>query len=170
MNASFRRKNFAIVGSVCLFTLTSEPINAGLIFDGSIAIKGRVVARRTADSFEAGSFVQNKAEFLFEVDSKQTKLIKLSYVHFGYSSLPDSFRGGQDIRLLVKRNKQCDETLGSYIASAPYLRLLDVDSGKEHDTGMPGLVWNGLRTKLPDSYELSCYSLLLERNSSSLRH
>jgi hypothetical protein len=88
------------------------------------SFKGRIAAYRPADRMQVVSFVANKELLLFQTDAASHDLLKIVYVHQGFSDLKgDVLSGAQDISISVRRNPSCDQALGAFEKEAPAARL-----------------------------------------------
>src|ERR1700739_1592067 len=79
------------------------------------SFKGRIVAYRPADRMQVVSFVANKELLLFKRSGGSNQLLKIVYVHQGFSDLKgDVLSGAQDISVSVRRDPSCDQALGAF--------------------------------------------------------
>ena len=88
------------------------------------SLKGRIVAYRPADRMQVVSSVANKELLLFQIDGARRDLLKIVYVHQGFSDLKgDVLSGTQDISISVRRDASCEQTLAAFLKEAQLSRL-----------------------------------------------
>lgn len=119
------------------------------------SFKGRIAAYRPADRMQVASFVANKELLLFRIDEASHKLLKIVYVHQGFSDLKgDVLSGAQDISISVRRDPSCDQTLGAFEMEAPAVPLRgDSTASTER------VVFAASVARPPESYRMKCYLL-----------
>jgi hypothetical protein len=118
------------------------------------SFKGRIAAYRPADRMQVVSFVANKELLLFQTDRASHDLLKIVYVHQGFSDLKgDVLSGAQDIFVSVRRDSSCDQTLGTFEKEAPAVPLEGSTASTE------GVVFASSVSRPPESYQLKCYVL-----------
>jgi hypothetical protein len=114
------------------------------------SFKGKIAAYRIND-WQYASMVENKEVFLFRVEEEPETLIKLVYIHRGYSDIKDDVRSGKrSIEIIASRYKQCDQTLEMFEKDAPRGNEPEVDPIIYSDT------WD---QHLSKSYPIKCYVL-----------
>jgi hypothetical protein len=102
------------------------------------------------------SFVLNKELLLFQTEGAKGELLKVVYVHQGFSDLKgDVLAGKQSISLSVHRDPSCDQTLGEFQKEAPAIPL----EGDGGSASTERVVFAGAASRPPESYRLKCYSL-----------
>jgi hypothetical protein len=123
----------------------------------SIRLTGTVVAYRPVDRImQFASFVENTEAFLFQSERSKKGVIKLLYVHYGYSDITDDvLSGDKRIAAVVHRNKSCDQTLESFEKEIPVLNL----EGDLSTTVQPVIFGDEKLRYLPKDYRLECYLL-----------
>lgn len=121
---------------------------------GGVSFTGRIVAYRPVDFMQVASSVENREVLLFRAAGSKHRVLKLVYVHQGYSDITAELRGGlKDIRVNVRRDSSCDGSVGSYETDA---RQVPVDGSPLEKTRR--VVFSG--DAPPASSHLSCYLLV----------
>jgi len=123
---------------------------------GKASFKGRMAAYRPADRLaQVVSFVANREVFLFRVNGGEGKILKLVYVHQGYSDIKDDvLHGSIEISVAAHRDRSCDQTLESFEKDAPTVPIQG-DSGAVIEP----IVFADKSLRLEKSYMLNCYVL-----------
>jgi hypothetical protein len=121
------------------------------------SLRGKITAYRPADRMlQVASFVENRELFLFQVEGKSETLVKLVYVHQGYSNIKeDVLSGAKGIAIIAHRNKSCDQTLDLFEKDAPVIPV-------ENDarTVDERVIFTDVRPRsMSKSYLLKCYVL-----------
>ncbi len=120
-----------------------------------LSFKGRIVAFRPADRMQVVSFVANKELLLFQRDVAGHEVLKIVYVHQGFSDLKgDILSGAQDISISVHRDPSCDQALGAFEKEAPAVPL---EGGGTASTER--VVFAASVSRPPESYRMKCYAL-----------
>jgi len=118
--------------------------------------KGRIVAYRPVDRMQVASFVANKELLLFQTAGDKPELLKLIYVHQGYSDLKDDVvSGAQSISISVRRDRSCDQALGAFEKEAPSIPL----QGSGSTVSTQPIVFASSVSRPSDSYKMKCYLL-----------
>jgi hypothetical protein len=118
------------------------------------SFNGRIAAYRPADRMQVVSFVANKELLLFQTDGASQDVLKIVYVHQGFSDLKgDVLSGAQDISIFVRRDPSCDQTLGAFEKEAPAIPLEGNTASTER------LVFAASVPRPPESYQMKCYVL-----------
>jgi hypothetical protein len=122
-----------------------------------VSLKGRISAYRLADRmFQVASSVENRELFLFQVEGKNAVLVKLVYVHPGYSDIKaNALSGAENIEIVVHRNVSCDETLYEFERDAPAIPI----EGDVRSMSAKIIFTEERSQQLPKSYPLKCYVL-----------
>jgi hypothetical protein len=121
------------------------------------SLHGRIVAYRLADRiFQVASSIENREHFLFQVEGLNEELVKLVYVHYGYSDIKDDVISGDvKIAIVAQRNRSCDETLDKFEKNA---YLIPVE-GEGHTIGEKIIFADEKYRQIPKSLHLKCYVL-----------
>jgi hypothetical protein len=120
----------------------------------NLSFKGRIAAYRPADRMQVVSFVANKELLLFQRDGADHELLKIVYVHQGFSDLKgDILSGAQDISISVRRDPSCDQALGAFEEEAPAVPLEGSTASTER------VVFAASVSRPPESYRMKCYAL-----------
>ncbi len=121
------------------------------------SFKGRIVAYRPADRMQVVSFVANKELLLFQTDAASYALLKIVYVHQGFSDLKDDVLSGvQDISISVRRDASCDQVLAAFEKEAPAVTL---ESGGSSAASTERIVFAASMSRPSASYRMKCYVL-----------
>ncbi len=119
------------------------------------SFKGRIAAYRPADRMQVVSFVANKELLLFQRDVADHELLKIVYVHQGFSDIKgDVLSGAQDISISVRRDPSCDQALGAFEKESPAVPL---EGGSTASTKR--IVFAPSAPRPPESYRMKCYVL-----------
>jgi len=119
------------------------------------SFKGRIAAYRPADRMQVVSFVANKELLLFQKGGADHELLKIVYVHQGFSDLKgDILSGAQDISISVRRDPSCDQTLGAFEKEAPAVPLEGSSTASTEQ-----VVFAASVSRPPESYRMNCYEL-----------
>ena len=120
--------------------------------------KGRIAAYRTADRMQVISSVANKELLLFQRDTASHDLLKIVYVHQGFSDLKGEVLSGErDISISVRRDASCDQTLAAFEKEAPAIPIKGDDTASTTER----VVFAPWLSRPTESYRMKCY--LLER-------
>lgn len=120
------------------------------------SFKGRIVAYRPADRMQVVSFVANKELLLFQTDAASRALLKIVYVHQGFSDLKgDVLSGVQDIFISVRRDASCDQALGAFESEARAVTL----EGGSSAASTERIVFAASMLRPSESYRMKCYVL-----------
>ena len=128
---------------------------AAYSFGKKSSFNGRIVAYRPADRMQVASFAANREILLFGIDATKERLVKLVYVHQGYSDLKgDVLYGRTSISISARRDSSCDQTLASFERDAPAIPI---------EGGGGAITERIVFTEQPpyplDAYQLKCYVL-----------
>jgi hypothetical protein len=120
-----------------------------------LSFQGQIAAYRVADRMQVVSFVANKELLLFQKEGTDHELLKIVYVHQGFSDLSgDILSGAQDISISVRRDPSCDQDLGAFEEEAPAVPL---DGARTASTER--VVFAASVHRPPESYRMKCYAL-----------
>ena len=140
--------SIAMAAFLCSNAATPAPKRA--------SFKGRIVAYRPADRMQVASFVVNKELLLFQTAGETPELLKLVYLHQGYSDLKgDILSGAENISISARRDPSCDQALGAFEKEAPSIPL----EGSDSMASTKPIVFARLVSRPPDAYRMKCYRL-----------
>lgn len=147
------------------FTLAPVILIASLCCDAAasasgptVDFKGRIAAYRPAERMQAISSVANRELLLFQAADARRDLLKIVYVHQGFSDLKgDVLSGAQEISVSVRRDASCDQTLGAFEEEAPSISLQGGEVGTDVSTERVAFASSVFHP--PESYRMRCYVL-----------
>jgi hypothetical protein len=144
--------NHCRISTAALIVLLSLICGVGYA-KGRTKIAGRISAYHPSQRLPLPSFIEHREEFLFQVDGKSAKVIKLVYVHEGPSNLDDDLiYNATDISIDAYRTRSCDQSLESFKTFKSDTQLSDGSSP------LP-IVFTRSIPSLPGSYHLACFEL-----------
>src|SRR5208282_5051855 len=83
---------------------------------------GLIAAYRPADRLQVVSAVSNTEVVLFQRDGANRGLLKIVYVHQGFSDLKDEVLSGERrISVTVRRDSSCDQSMAAFEKEAPVI-------------------------------------------------
>jgi hypothetical protein len=130
---------------------------------GQRTLGGHIVAYRPGDRvIQVVSHVINVEKLLFKVNPPNNdghpEVIKLEYLHMGYSEISDGdLDGSRSLMVTAMRKPDCDESFSHYLTSAP--RPRDERGKSQRDSQFQTVVFTG-GTKQSDfspESRLECY-------------
>jgi hypothetical protein len=143
-------------GSVLMVVAVSLCCGAAYAAGKKSSFKGRIAAYRPADRMQVVSFVSNKELLLFQTDTASHDLLKIVYVHQGFSDIKDDvLSGARDISISVRRDPSCDQTLGAFEREAPVIQL----EGSSTASSTARVVFAASVSRPPELYRMKCYEL-----------
>jgi len=142
--------------SVLVILTLSLCCNAAAPGSKESSFKGRIAAYRPADRIgQVASSVLNRELLLFHVDGTGETLLKLVYLHQGYSDLKDNvLSGAQGISISARRDPSCDQDLGTFEKEALAITI-EGDKGASTER----VVFSSQSSLPAKSYRIKCYVL-----------
>lgn len=114
---------------------------------GQRTLRGHIVAYRPGDRvIQVVSHVINVEKLLFKANPSNNdghaEVIKLEYLHMGYSEISDGdLDGSRALMVSGVRKPDCDESFGHYVTSAP--RPRDERGKSQSDSRFQTVVFTG---------------------------